>query len=179
MVREMCQETTQILKKERTRIALVGQWLGLSASTAGLIPGQGTKILHALLHNQKKKKKKTTFFKKEGKGSLTPNLTHPELGLGLPFHPDHQCSFYEGWFEQVLCLSLNGMAWEDFKLTPQPCIHLSPIPQSIPHLCLRPSPLPPAAPPAFVLPVISFTADTGLSNMILPGPCFTSLSSSS
>ena len=64
MVREMCQETTQILKKERTRIALVGQWLGLSASTAGLIPGQGTKILHALLHNQKKKKKKTTFFKK-------------------------------------------------------------------------------------------------------------------
>ena len=82
------------------------------------------------------KKKKPTFFKKEGKGSLTPNLTHPELGLGLPFHPDHQCSFYEGWFEQVLCLSLNGTAGADFELTPQPCIHRSPVPQSIPASAL-------------------------------------------
>ena len=35
------------------------QWLRLCASTAGdagLIPGQGTKILHALWHGQKKKK---------------------------------------------------------------------------------------------------------------------------
>lgn len=97
----------------------------------------------------------------------------------MPFHPDYQCSFYEGWFEQVWGLSLNGMAWEDFKLTPQPCIHLSPIPQSIPCLCLSPSPLPPAAPPAFVLPFTSFTADSGLSDMTLPGPCFTALRSSS
>ena len=36
---------------------LAVQWLGLHASTAGgtgLIPGQGTKILHAAWHGQKK-----------------------------------------------------------------------------------------------------------------------------
>ena len=36
-------------------------WLGLCALTAkglGLIPGQGTKILHAMQHEQKKKKRK-------------------------------------------------------------------------------------------------------------------------
>ena len=35
------------------------QWLGLQASTArdmGLIPGQGTKILHAVWYSKKKKK---------------------------------------------------------------------------------------------------------------------------
>ena len=39
---------------------LVVQWLELHASTAGdmgLIPGQGTKILHAVQRGQKKKKK--------------------------------------------------------------------------------------------------------------------------
>ena len=38
--------------------SLVVQWLELPASTAGgtgLIPGQGTKILHAVQHGQKKK----------------------------------------------------------------------------------------------------------------------------
>ena len=40
--------------------SLVVQWLGLHASTAGdtgLIPGQGTKILHAVWDSQKKKDK--------------------------------------------------------------------------------------------------------------------------
>ena len=40
--------------------SLVVQWLRLHASTAGgggSIPGQGTKIPHALGHGQKKKKK--------------------------------------------------------------------------------------------------------------------------
>ena len=43
---------------------LVVQWLRLPASTAGgtgLIPGQGTKILHAAWRGQKKKKEKCTF----------------------------------------------------------------------------------------------------------------------
>ena len=38
---------------------MVGQWLRLHISTkvnTGLIPSQGTKILHAMWHNQKKKK---------------------------------------------------------------------------------------------------------------------------
>ena len=52
-------------KRERIRVLLcVGtslavQWLGLRASTAGgtnSIPGQGTKIPHAMQHSQKKKK---------------------------------------------------------------------------------------------------------------------------
>ena len=39
--------------------SLVVQWLRLRASTArgvGLTPGQGTKILHTMQHNQKKRK---------------------------------------------------------------------------------------------------------------------------
>ena len=41
--------------------SLAVQWLRLRASTAGgtgLIPGQGTKILHAMWHGQKKQKNK-------------------------------------------------------------------------------------------------------------------------
>ena len=48
--------------QEDTGNSLAVQWLGLRASTAGgrgLIPGQGTKILHAVWHGQKKKKEKT------------------------------------------------------------------------------------------------------------------------
>ena len=44
------------------RTSLVVLWLGLCTSTAegmGSIPGQGTKILHAVRDDQKKKKKKT------------------------------------------------------------------------------------------------------------------------
>ena len=60
MVKFMCFFTTVKIK---VRTSFVVQWLRLHASTAGdtdLIPGQGTKVLHATLHGppspQKKKK---------------------------------------------------------------------------------------------------------------------------
>ena len=47
-------------KQEQHGNSLTAQWLGLNPSTArdtGLIPGQGTKILHTAHHSQKKKKR--------------------------------------------------------------------------------------------------------------------------
>ena len=48
-----------LLGKPLQGISLVVQWLGHHTSTAGVTgsnPGQGTKIPHAMKHNQKKKK---------------------------------------------------------------------------------------------------------------------------
>ena len=53
--------TGKIVKTRSCRKSLAVQWLGLHASTAGgtgSIPGQGTKIPHALQHGQIKEKKK-------------------------------------------------------------------------------------------------------------------------
>ena len=46
-------------RKSMLRTSLVVQWLRLQASTAegtGLIPGRGSKILHAMQYGKKKKK---------------------------------------------------------------------------------------------------------------------------
>ena len=59
------------------------QWLRLHASTAGgmgSIPGQGTKIPHALRHGQKKKKKRqfvTHRFQEEGHNTTCTMQGHP------------------------------------------------------------------------------------------------------
>ena len=53
--------TVQTKVKKQLGNSLGVQWLGLHASTAGgagLIPGWGTKILHAMRHSRKKRKKK-------------------------------------------------------------------------------------------------------------------------
>ena len=49
-------------KKKKTRNPLAVQWLGFRASTAGgmgSIPGQGTKIPHAMQHGQKERERET------------------------------------------------------------------------------------------------------------------------
>ena len=53
------------MKTCSTWISLVVQWLRLCISTVGamsLIPGQGTKISHAVWQGQKKKKSSTSFI---------------------------------------------------------------------------------------------------------------------
>ena len=65
--RQNCSEFKSVdrsgkIKRQRTwGTSLVVQWLRLLTSTAegmGLIPGRGTKSLHAIWHSKKKKKKK-------------------------------------------------------------------------------------------------------------------------